>query len=796
MVLEKRKPLLAYIISTFYLLLVAVTYTSLNPTLLKIGIWSSALGFGAWLYYLYKSKKPLRYPRLLLPIAGYMLLRFITTTQAPFPIISFEVALRELILLFGFLFVFNSLDLFWKTRTWEDTLINFALVFCFIELGLAFFWHRIWVDITGSLFPLPPVGYRAPGVFLGHPNILAGFLNLVAPIMVVRMVREKSWKKRVLWGLGLAIFVPTLYFTSSRTGLLAGIIGVATTLFLLYVPNLYKKFRDRQTKSFWDIVPRRVFFVALIAVVAVSGFVIFFLIQSQRISTHAPTIISARSGIWGPAIEVIKTAPILGHGPGSFSVFFAQETQIPPGFATSHAHNVLLQIAAETGLFGLVLMVLIIVAVTISFVRTWRTASSDVKHRLAAYAGAGIAMLSHHSLDYLFESPLYALSVFILFALTLREMPILEAESFRKAHWIFMPVTILFVFLIGSTYTLVGATEYWVGVNAGRNGDWNTATEKICSAYKDRPEITLYGFQCGLAYAQLYFRNGDLTHLQNSLAIHLEAIENDPYWPIHWANLAMLEWENGDYDSALIKMQNALERAPPNNTIARNLAWMESLRNNDEAAINALAQALTYNPWLQLDITLENSATASEAIERFKLKENETTSHYYAIQGWQALLSNQLDTATSKFRQSIRTNPAEGLAYAGIGYTLQQFGQIDDANFNIQFATFLKSSSPLVLQAAATVAQQQGLEIEARNHIQSAFDQIDGLSYSSSYYFRTYLRYFLQSDLVPQMKRGGLTSQIVESLQALTDYYIETGKPNNAKDIQNRIAVEMRGVDE
>ena len=99
--MEKRKPLLAYIISTFYLLVVAVTYISLNPNLVKFGVWISALGFGAWLFYLYKSKKPLRYPRILLLITAYMLLRFITTTQAPFPIISFEVALRELILLFG-----------------------------------------------------------------------------------------------------------------------------------------------------------------------------------------------------------------------------------------------------------------------------------------------------------------------------------------------------------------------------------------------------------------------------------------------------------------------------------------------------------------------------------------------------------------------------------------------------------------------------------------------------------------------------------------------------------------------
>ncbi len=763
MVLEKRKPLIAYTLSILYLLLVAVTYNSLNPNLLRFGVWFSVVGFGAWLFYLYISNKPLRYPRLLLPIGAYLILRFIATTQAPFPIISFEVVLKELILLFGFLFVFNSLDMFWKPKTWENALINFALIFCFIELALAYFWHRNWVAVTGSLFPLPPIGYRSPGVFLGHPNILAGFLNLIAPIMVVRLIQEKTWGKRALWGFGLILVVPTLYFTSSRTGLMAGIIGVSVTLVLLYVPNLYSKVMGRGRKSLWEIVPPRVFFLALFAVVVVLGFVVFFLIQSQRISTHAPTLISARSGIWEPAIEIIRDSPILGHGPGSFSVFFAEKTQIPPGFATSHAHNILLQTAAETGILGVGFVIWISVGGIVSFIRTWKEASTVVKVRLAAYAGAGVAILSHHSLDYLFESPLYALSVFILFALALREAPNAEFRTVQRERAILIPSMILLVFLVGSTYTTVGGSDYWNGVNAGRDGDWETAAEDICRAYEVRPQITLYGFQCSLAHAQLYYRTEDPNDLQDSLRIQKETLDRDPYWPVHWANLGTLEWENGESDKAVVHMREAAIRAPLNTTFASNLAWMEEALGRNEAATDAYIQTLDADPWLQFSQQFNESEVASHVANQFDLDSTLYPARALMIEAQEALLQGEHQKAVEKFDGALEKDPQSARVYAGLAQTEQELGKSDDAWLHMQIALFIDGSSPEILFSASTLADEQGREDESQRYLKQALDQMENQTFSSSYYYRSYYRFFLSSDLMPQIMRPNFPPIVAEN---------------------------------
>jgi Flp pilus assembly protein TadD len=273
-----------------------------------------------------------------------------------------------------------------------------------------------------------------------------------------------------------------------------------------------------------------------------------------------------------------------------------------------------------------------------------------------------------------------------------------------------------------------------------------------------------------------------------------EAITGEPYWPIHWANLAALEWENGEFDSAVSTMQNALDLGPMNPTIAINLAWMEGARGNQEAAINTYFIALTANPMLQFDYIYETSPVAREALERFQNEENDDAPWFLSVQGWKAISTDQWDIARDTFIEAIQNDPSEGLSYAGLGLALLQLGQEEEAETNMHVATFLKSSSPLVLHTAGAVAQQRGKESDAIQYFQSAFSQMEKMSYSPSFYSRTYYRFFLSSDLVPQMRRGGLTSEMVDSFLLLAEHYDENGKSEIAIVIRNRIVIELEGM--
>src|SRR5262249_29150662 len=90
------------------------------------------------------------------------------------------------------------------------------------------------------------------------------------------------------------------------------------------------------------------------------------------------TLLSRRFTIWTATVHMIKDQPLLGHGLGSHAALFFdyRRADIKRGVNTEplaevavEAHNEYLQIAAETGLIGLLLF-LMVVAI---YVRTqWR----------------------------------------------------------------------------------------------------------------------------------------------------------------------------------------------------------------------------------------------------------------------------------------------------------------------------------------------------------------------------------------------------------------------------------------
>ncbi|OGO15147.1 MAG: hypothetical protein A2Z14_18190 [Chloroflexi bacterium RBG_16_48_8] len=792
MVLKNRKPFLTYLGSLLYLLIVAVTYNSLNPTFTRIGVWASFIGFGSWIIYKLMTKTAIRYPRIIFAISIYAAVRLFSILLAPFPIVSLELVLKEWIIIFGFIFIFDTLQDVWQPTSWENALINFGLIFSFIELLLAFFWYRNWWDIVGTVLSFPPVGYRSLGLFLGHPNVTAGFINLIVPIMVVRLLQEQNWKRRVLWGLGFTPFILNLYFTSSRAGLLAGILGVLTTIALFYGPAALSKLVGKKRESIREVINLRYFLLAIPLVLIGLGFIYIFFVQSQTISSHASSLVTARSEIWGPALDIIEESPLIGNGPGSFSALFAQETKIPPGFATSHAHNLFLQTAAETGILGIVLVAWIIVTCILVFLRAWRAASLTVKMRLAAYAGAGIAALSHHMLDYLLESPLYALSVLILLSLVLHEAPSTERIITQRRRALFLPATLLVAFLLGSHYTMIGADDYWEGVNSGREDDWERATEKICRAYEKNSSIPLYGFQCSLANAQLYYRTGDPQALETAYTLQSEMLEKDPYWPVHWANLANYEWLLGDYAAAIEHMQMALDFAPKNSTFALNLAWMKENYGDTQGAIDVYLSALKIDLSLQFSQIMLSSPLAMDALDRYKRDLAYEEGMSLSLRGWESLRLNRYVEAETLFRQAIEANPNDSRARVGLALIKQQFGRSEEALHNLQIATFINGGSPFILHAAGVIQLQQGQDEEAYQYFQRAFILIEEKDYSFSYYYRTYNRFFLLSDLAPQMRRVDITPEMIESFNLLAQYLQVNGKESDAHNVLKRLELETR----
>lgn len=71
-------------------------------------------------------------------------------------------------------------------------------------------------------------------------------------------------------------------------------------------------------------------------------------------------ILNGRTGLWELAVNMFKESPILGNGYGSYAIYSKQM-----GAITTSAHNYYLQVAAELGLMGLVLYVIVFMSAAI-----------------------------------------------------------------------------------------------------------------------------------------------------------------------------------------------------------------------------------------------------------------------------------------------------------------------------------------------------------------------------------------------------------------------------------------------
>jgi putative inorganic carbon (HCO3(-)) transporter len=199
----------------------------------------------------------------------------------------------------------------------------------------------------------------AIGGLFGGPNDLA--LNLVAflpPAAVVVMSRHQSTAKRVTAAIVTALMIAAIVFTKSRGGAL-GLLAVLVALALLG-----RKVR----KGFGAIV-----IVAALAASAVMptsfwtrmGSIVNEDVDRQQFTGSR----EARRRLMEEGLQTFAERPLTGVGAGQF------QNYNPAGRRERwrETHNVLIQVAAETGIFGLLAFSFLIVRAAVSAASALRT---------------------------------------------------------------------------------------------------------------------------------------------------------------------------------------------------------------------------------------------------------------------------------------------------------------------------------------------------------------------------------------------------------------------------------------
>jgi O-antigen ligase len=152
---------------------------------------------------------------------------------------------------------------------------------------------------------------------------------------------------------------------------------------------------------------RRRLAVGVVAVVvAVGALAASAMRRAPEIAAENPG--SARAANWRAAVTLVREAPWLGRGGGSFAREY-QRVRDPAANDARHAHQAYLELAAEHGVPALALVLAAVAALVVRAGRASRRGDSRVPGVLhAGLCGAGAAALAHGLLDFGWSDPTWA----------------------------------------------------------------------------------------------------------------------------------------------------------------------------------------------------------------------------------------------------------------------------------------------------------------------------------------------------------------------------------------------------
>lgn len=216
--------------------------------------------------------------------------------------------------------------------------------------------------------------------------------------------RTRTARLRVLASAALLPLAVGLYLTYSRGGIAVAAVGLLTVALLAPEAGpIWDRFGTHRRTA--------VATIAALSVIAAIGVVV-----AHRESTPArgataerlADVGSTRGDYWRVALDAFGDEPLLGTGAAGFRVEWLREREVSEGAVD--AHSLYLEIAAELGIVGLLLLAALACGVASCAASTLRRDPT-----LATGPVAGLVMLAlHAAVDWDWEMPAIALPMLLL----------------------------------------------------------------------------------------------------------------------------------------------------------------------------------------------------------------------------------------------------------------------------------------------------------------------------------------------------------------------------------------------
>jgi O-antigen ligase len=431
---------------------------------------------------------------------------------------------------------------------------------------------QVQVALMAGL-PLPrPVGT------LGNPNTLGALLVVLIPLALGRLFMLRAPLLRVLLTVyALALFA-LLALSFSRGGWLGG--GVALTVWIVL------RFPLRQ---FWASLSRarRVVLSVVLIILFVAGAGV--MIRTFSIGGRS---LDVRTWIYDTAFQLIAEKPLTGSGLFTFGAGLSRLNSLPPLEPHSHAHNLILQVATELGVVGLVVL-------AFSAWRVFRELhllrNRDPLSIMGIAAFAGIA--AHHMVDVPAMMPALALTALLILALLTS-----PAETANMEHPIpsyrWQPLLLAafsLALLASGIWSTFSYREYIGAMSDGIARDaYRDAATRVKNLAENDPALAVYAQQAGLLFG-FAAEQGDTDAISAGIVEFRRYTELEPSYSSGWANLAALYSEAGETELAAETMQRAVSLAGESWSLNYHYGVYAEAAGQPETAQQAYETAFAYN---------------------------------------------------------------------------------------------------------------------------------------------------------------------------------------------------------
>jgi|DewCreStandDraft_4_1066084.scaffolds.fasta_scaffold01931_17 tetratricopeptide (TPR) repeat protein len=564
-----------------------------NFILIKEVIFIISILFLLMLFFLernIKIKKVMLYP-LLLIIWFFISILFSKFKYAGVPALLITIAC----FIFLFLIVHSNFD---------ETTICDIIILSFIPSMII---GVVQIFLPEKMKVFMAFGTRIPSTF-GNPNFFGAYITAVLPFMIGRFLNTKNLFYRIFLIICFLISLILIFFTASKSALIAMLVGILIFFGLNYKTRIKNKI-----------------LLSGIIIVFIS-FIVFYIFKNLDMAKES---VFFRSQVWKGTLKIIFNNLITGTGLSTFSLVFPQyrpaelmKWTYEHSYEVMYPENIFLQIGSDTGITGVFLFIFIIYLII----------KYGIKAPPAYLSGfAAILTTNFFGVDINYASSIF---IFILISgIILKNYE--DCLHISRFNLRFLIVIFVFFMIFVSSFWIkkhISGIYTKQGVYFSKTGNFKTAIEnyKIALKYFDKNLEALYFL------GSSYYDSGDN---ENALKIFKQLEKLAPDYVLLHYKIAKIYNELGLYEEAIDEYKKMLKIDPYLKEALVELAYIYYNKKNrfDEAEKIMLSAIEKYKDDSSLYSNLGNiyfmSKRLNEAIEYFKkaIAIKEDKDYYYNL---------------------------------------------------------------------------------------------------------------------------------------------------------------------